>query len=467
VAIAILLGCRAVGAAEAGFAETAAERDARMNWWREARFGMFIHWGLYAVPAKGEWHMCGAKVPGATYQGYAQQFNPVKWDANAVVSLAKKAGMKYIVFTAKHHEGFAMWPTKVDGFNIFDATPLKRDVLRELKDACAKQGIKFGVYYSHGQDWNHPGGGVAGGRTWDPIQKSDTFDNYARRVAVPHCKELLENYRPDLFWWDSSVYRWTDQNTPWMYDVFKPYLKTIILNNRWHDGLRSKQFESPEFFSEAKGIDHFVHGDYATPECHFPKSVPPDCLDWEACTSIKWHWGYHATDPRFQSASYIVRSMVHCASQGGNFLLNIGPTAEGAIPQPSVERLEEVGRWMAVYGDSIYGTRGGPFYNVFENTGLGSGQDIPHQWSAITDFTRKDGKLFVHVYELSANRTVTIPPLKSKVEGIHLLRDPKVAIPYTVKDGQIIATVPVSVTPNPFDEVLVVATVGYPEGAQP
>jgi alpha-L-fucosidase len=216
-------------------------------------------------------------------------------------------------------------------------------------------------------------------------------------------------------------------------------------------------------YSAAEGIDHFKRGDYATPECHYPKSVPPDGLDWEACTSIKWHWGYHATDERWQSARFIVRALVHCASQSGNFLLNVGPTGEGTIPQKSVERLEEVGRWMAVYGESIYGTTGGPFYNVFASDALGSGQDIPQPFNTITDFTRKDGKLFVHVYELPADRTVTIPPLKNKVNGISLLRDPGVKLPYTMRDGSIVATVPASVSPNYADEVLVVSTVGLPE----
>lgn len=469
--------CLAGGGMAAGpeFAETRAERDARMKWWRDARFGMFIHWGLYAVPAKGEWYLYGSKEPLATYRAYANQFNPVKWDADAVASLAKKAGMKYIVITAKHHEGFAMWPTKVEGFSL-NATPFRRDPLRELKDACVRHGLKFGLYYSHGQDWTAPSGGMAmaGRRWWDPAQTNGTFEGYAEKIAIPHCWELLENYRPDLWWWDSSVWMWgeRDERTAMMYDVFKPYLKNIILNNRWHDGLRSKQFDSAAWFAGAEGMDHFVHGDYASPECRYPTAghgkdsrsiLPPDGVDWETCTSIQWHWGYNATAKERLSAAYIVRVLVHCASQGGNFLLNIGPTAEGVIPQPSVDRLEEVGRWTAVYGESIYGTKGGPIYNVFTNGAVGSGKDFPQPWDAITDYTRKEGKLFVHVYQLAADRTVRIPPLKNKVDGITLLRDPSVKIPYIMKDDAMVVTVPASVTPNPVDEVLVVSVDGWPE----
>ena len=446
------------------FSETAEERDARMRWWREARFGMFIHWGLYAVPAKGEWHMAGGRVPMAEYQKHLTAFSCDKWDAEAVAALAEQAGMKYVVMTAKHHEGFAMWDTDVDSFNVVDATPCKRDVLREMKEACDRHGLKFGTYYSHGQDWNHPGGG--NGR-WDPLHQTDTFANYLRKVCYPHCRELLDRYRPDIFWWDSSLYIWDE---PWMheemYRIFHPHLGRIILNNRWQDSFRRRQFESVALYAEARDLDHFRNGDHASPECHFPKTVPPAGLDWESCTSIKWHWGYHATDPRFQSAPYIVRSLVHCASQSGNMLLNIGPMADGAIPPQSIERLEAVGRWMAVYGESIYGTQGGPFSTVFEGA-LGAGEDLPQPWSTTIDFTRKDGSLFVHVYELPADRMITIPPLRNPIRGIRLLRDRSVDIPYSMKDGFILATVPASVTPNPIDEVLVVETDGFPERVDP
>ena len=479
VAAILQFGSACVVAAEPAplpsFSETEDERDARMRWWREARFGMFIHWGLYAVRGRGEWHMLGAKIPVAEYEADARSFNPEQWDADAVAQLAKRTGMKYIVITAKHHEGFAMWPTRVAGFGL-NQTPFRRDPLRELKEACVKHGLKFGLYYSHGQDWTAPSGGqaIAGRRSWDPAQQEGTFAGYANERAIPHCRELLENYRPDIWWWDSSVWMW-GQKDPWtarMYDVFKPHLGRLVLNNRWDDGLREKQFDSRAWFAEATGIDHFIRGDYASPECRYPfrgsgkdtkPVLPPEGLDWETCTSIQYHWGYNATAKDRQSPEYIVRILAHCASQGGNLLLNVGPTPTGEIPAATVEILDAVGRWTSVYGESISGTRGGPFSNVFADPTVGAGKDHPQPWDTTVDFTRRDGRLYAHVYSLPANRTIVIPPLRNKVLGVSLVRDATVKIPFTIEAHGLVLTVPESVVPNAIDEVFAVDTEGFPE----
>src|SRR5580765_4547985 len=188
------------------------QRDARMKWWREARFGMFIHWGVYSVPAGtykgqeskhiGEWIMRDFDIPVAEYADYTKQFNPVKFNADEWVSLAKNAGMKYIVITSKHHDGFAMFHSQTSPYNIYDATPFKRDPLKELADACRKQGIKLGFYYSQAQDWHHPGGAAADKHKeadvderhhWDTAQ-SGSFDDYIKKIAVPEVKEILSNY---------------------------------------------------------------------------------------------------------------------------------------------------------------------------------------------------------------------------------------------------------------------------------
>ena len=182
--------------------ETEEQRDARMAWWREARFGMFIHWGVYAVPAGtykdkqiggiGEWIMLRGEIPVAAYKAFAKEFNPVKYDADAWVRLAKEAGMKYIVITSKHHDGFALFDSKVTDWDIVDATPYGKDLLKPLAEACRRHGMKLGFYYSQAQDWCHPGGAKSGNRQWDPAQAGD-MDEYIRTIAVPQVKEILSD----------------------------------------------------------------------------------------------------------------------------------------------------------------------------------------------------------------------------------------------------------------------------------
>src|SRR4051812_23464896 len=200
VIVALVLACTSF--AQAQQSESKDHRDARMKWWREARFGMFIHWGIYSVPAGewngqrtthiGEWIMHDLKIPVTDYAAFAKQFNPVKFDADAWAQLAADAGMKYLVITSKHHDGFAMYDSNVDNYNIVDGTPFKRDVIKELSAACKKRGIKFGVYYSQAQDWHHPGGATPGGKPWDKSQEG-SFDDYIKNLAVPQVRELLAN----------------------------------------------------------------------------------------------------------------------------------------------------------------------------------------------------------------------------------------------------------------------------------
>jgi alpha-L-fucosidase len=182
-----------------------------MAWWREARYGLFIHWGIYAAPAHGEWYMNKSKVPVAEYEKYAKSFYPWKFNAEEWVKIAQDAGMKYIVFTAKHHDGFSMFGSKVTEYNIVDRTPFKTDAVRELSSAARKAGIKFGIYYSQGQDWYHPGGGKSGGQ-WDPKQAGDE-EAFVNSIVIPQIHELLNDYgKIDLFWWDSSVSVWSPKH---------------------------------------------------------------------------------------------------------------------------------------------------------------------------------------------------------------------------------------------------------------
>ena len=327
--------------------ETREQRDARMKWWREARFGMFIHWGVYSVPAGtyhdkridgiGEWIMNSAKIPTAEYQGFARQFNPVKYNPDEWVRLAKEAGMKYIVITSKHHDGFTLFKSNASKWNVVDATPYGKDLLKPLSEACAKHGLKLGFYYSQAQDWNNPGGAAAGGH-WDEAQDG-SMDDYIRNVAAPQVKEILSNYGPiSVLWWDTAV-----DMTKERAEMLLPLLKLqpgIIHNNRLGGGF---------------------NGDTETPEQFIPPTGYPGGRDWETCMTMNDTWGFKSYDDNWKSTETLVRNLVDIASKGGNYLLNIGPTSEGLFPEASVQRLKEVGRWMKVNGESIYATSASPF----------------------------------------------------------------------------------------------------------
>jgi alpha-L-fucosidase len=306
--------------------ETKEQRDARMQWWREARFGMFIHWGVYSVPAGtyngkqipgiGEWIMNRGKIPVAEYKAYAKQFNPVRYNPDKWVRLAKEAGMKYIIITSKHHDGFALFDSKVTDWDVVDATPYGKDLLKPLAQACKKHGIKLGFYYSQAQDWNHPGGAASGGH-WDPAQDGD-MNEYIRTIAAPQVKEILTNYGDiAVLWWDTP----TNMNKE-RADMLQPLITlqpNIITNNRLGGGYK---------------------GDNETPEQHIPATGLN--YDWETCMTMNDTWGFKSYDNNWKSTKVLIQNLVDIASKGGNYLLNVGPTSLGEIPQPSIERLQEM-----------------------------------------------------------------------------------------------------------------------------
>ena len=381
--------------------------DQRMQWWRNAKFGMFIHWGLYSVPAGtyqgkevpgiGEWIMRNANIPVADYAQYAKQFDPTNFNATQWVKIAKDAGMKYIVITAKHHEGFAMYHTSVDNYNIYDATPWHHDPLADLADACRREHVRLGFYYSEAQDWHHPGGAAANKHPendvdaqhhWDVAQEG-SMDDYLDNVVVPQVKELLSNYGPDtpaVLWWDTPV-----GMTPDRVKKLLPLLQLkpgIITNNRL-DANRST-------------------GDYQTPE----QKIPTNGLagDWDTCMTINGTWGYKSSDQNFKSAETLIHNLVDIASKGGNYLLNVGPTSGGEIPQPEIDRLEQMGQWMKVNGDAIYGTTGSPFGH-------------PFAWGRCTEKTLP-GKtiLYLHVWDWPNNGQLLVPGLRSQTAKTYLLK---------------------------------------------
>ncbi|ASZ09717.1 alpha-L-fucosidase [Chitinophaga pendula] len=398
-------------------------RDERMQWWREARFGMFIHWGLYAVPAGvyngqpigrgGEWIMNRGKIPVAIYQQFGQQFNPIKYDPDAWVRMAKDAGMKYIVITAKHHDGFALFKTAASKFNVVDATPYGKDLLQPLAAACKKHGIRLGFYYSQAQDWNNPGGAaarkvtsegwanpdsaridaytLAHGGHWDPAQTTDSMRNYVQQVAVPQVKELLTNYGDvAVLWWDTPT-NMTDEFAEQLQQQLA--LQPAIITN---DRLKRPNYT----------------GDYKTPEQKIPNLQELDGRDWETCMTMNGTWGYKQTDNKWKSTTTMVRNLIDIASKGGNYLLNVGPTADGSFPAESVTALQGIGQWMQVNGDAIYGTKASPLSTL--------------PWGRCTQKSTNNGTtLYLSVFDWPADQQLTVPGLKGQIRSVKLLANGK------------------------------------------
>lgn len=389
-------------------AESQEQRDARMAWWREARFGMFIHWGIYSVPAGfydgkpvqgiGEWIMLRGQIPVARYAEYAKEFDASKFDADAIAKLAKDAGMKYIVITSKHHDGFAMFHTAVDGYNVYDATPFHRDPLKELAEACKKQGIKLGFYYSQCQDWHHPGGAAARGGHWDKAQDGD-FAEYVHNVALPQVRELLTNYGDvSVLWFDTPLKEMTPELAKPFVDLLHELRPNIIWNNRLGGGYK---------------------GDTETPEQFVPPTGFPG-RDWESCMTINGTWGYKSDDQNFKSTSDLLRHLVDAASKGGNYLLNIGPDSHGVVPQPEVDRLQEIGKWLDQNGEAVYGTTASPFK-----------QPLPFGYA-----TQKPARLFVTVFDRPNDGTIWLP-ISSPIKQVALLGEPQRTLQVTPKAGGI------------------------------
>ncbi len=323
--------------------ETSAEFKQRMAWFTDARYGMFIHFGPYAIyggvykgkPARryAEWILCNAKIPKAEYEKTALTFNPVNWDAESIVKTAKAAGMKYIVITTKHHDGFCLWDAPDTDYDI-SATPFKRDLLQELAEACKKHGLRFGTYYST-LDWYHPTQDNGQIVSRNPKVSPENQEKYIRYMKS-HLKDLITKYDTDIIWFDGDWMKWwtMDQGIE-LYNYLRELKPSILINNRVAKRATFKF-------------------DYGTPE-QVKLGKPVDYL-WESCYTINHSWGYKISDTSWKSSKQILEDLIDINSKGGNYLLNIGPMADGTVPPASVKVLLDAGQWVQNHADAIYGT---------------------------------------------------------------------------------------------------------------
>ena len=381
--------------------------DERIRWFQEAKFGMFIHWGLYAYPAGewngnkgyGEWIQYNANIPGSEYVKIAKKFNPVKFNAKEWVSLAKQAGMKYIVITTKHHEGFCMYDSKLTDYDIVDATPYGKDPMKELAAECQKQGIKLCFYYSV-KDWHHENYPIEytyfsksnpDGYLGFPKKSKPDYEKYFSYLQG-QVKEILNNYGPiGIIWFDwhgKALDPGQDQNRIYaqqLVDSIHKWQPACLINNRLGG----------------------VGADYGTPEQHIPGGTQSQ--PFEVCMTLNDYWGYNKHDNNWKTPEKVIYNICDISSKGGNYLLNVGPTSEGIIPNKAQQILKKVGDWLEVNGEAIYNTTSG-------------GEEV--RWNKeIEMITAKPGTFYLHVFNYPEDKKVYLNDFNKQVETIYLLAD--------------------------------------------
>ena len=380
----------------------------RLAWWQDARFGMFIHWGLYAHDGchwngqygRSEHMMLRLKIPISEYEKIADAFNPKKFDANKWVKIAKDAGMKYMVITAKHHDGYAMFNSPSNSYNIVEHSKWKKDPIKELAKACKKQGLKFGVYYSLGRDWHDPNCNSVKGRrsnTWDyPDEEAKVLGKYLEDKVKPQLTELLTQYDPAILWFDTPELVTKEQSME-ILKLIHEINPDCIVNQRVGNRL----------------------GDYAVREQKIPENGEPD--PWESCMTLNHTWGYNKIDREYKSVETLIYNLVDIASKGGNFLLNVGPTGEGLIPELSVDRLKRMGDWLDVNGEAIYGT------NVSHIKDF--------KWGKSTKRINKEGTvIYLTIFEWPKDGILTIEE-DFDIKNLSMLIAPEYEIKYQKEDS--------------------------------
>lgn len=387
--------------------ENPMDKANRMQWWNEARFGMFIHWGLYAIPAgewngetnHAEWIRTTAQIPIETYDQFVEQFNPVDYDPVAWVKMAKDAGMKYIVITSKHHDGFCLFNSKYTDFDVM-STPYQKDILKKLADAAHDADIKICWYHSI-MDWHHPD--YLPRREWEKERTTEGAD-FNRYVAYMknQLKELVDNYGDiGVLWFDGEWEgTWSNEYGKDLYNYVRNLDPDIIINNRVDVG-RSGM--------EGMTRTGTYAGDFGTPEQEIPATGLPGVY-WETCMTMNDHWGYNKHDNNWKSAKDLIRKLSDIASKGGNFLLNVGPMANGEFPPESINRLEAIGKWMKLNGEAIYGTKASPFKE------LSFGRCTQKEMGGNT-------RLYFHIFNWPINDTLRIPGIYNNPGNAYLLAD--------------------------------------------
>ncbi|MGH2643220.1 MAG: alpha-L-fucosidase, partial [Chitinophagaceae bacterium] len=406
-------------------AQSKNNKNSKMEWWEKARFGMFIHWGLYSeaagywdgkpVNGAGEWLMTDAHIPRDQYAQLAKKFDPVDFNAEQWVKIAKEAGMKYIVITTKHHDGFCMFNTKATNYNVVGATPWHTDPMALLSKACKKQGIQFCTYYSI-MDWHSPYQRPADTNAEHPTYNPTTMINNQKYLAYmkEQLQEIITQYHTNLLWFDGGwMHGWTAEDAHDIYNYITDLDPKLIVNNR---------------------LEHGV-GDYGTPEQKIPVRGLPG--PWETCMTINNTWGYKTLDTHWKSDTTLIVNLIHCASGGGNFLLNVGPTGKGVIPQPEVDRLLAMGRWLKVNGDAIYGSDRTPFNEA-----------LPYGYA-----TQKPGKIFLEITKWPSDGEITVP-LENKVRKAYLLADKHRQLKTKSTSSGLVVHLPAT-APDPIASVVV------------
>jgi alpha-L-fucosidase len=407
----------------------------RIRWFQHDKFGMFIHWGPYSylagewkgqhipVGTEAEWIMQRFNIPVAEYRQMAHNLNPTHFDAGKWVALAKAAGMKYLVITAKHHDGFAMYHSKVSKYNIVDWTPFKRDPVAEIAEACHKADIRFCVYYSHREDWDHPDGY---GNNWDYNRSEKNFDRYLEQKSKPQLRELLSNYGPvGLVWFDRGMD--TPEHTRQFIQIVRQLQPRCLINGR------------------VGNYGEDLMGDYQNMN---DNGMPTGGLQeyWETPQTLNTTWGYSQFDQQWKTPGDVIHRLVEIVSKGGNYLLNIGPMADGTIPEPSVATLREVGAWMQTNHESIYGTSASP---------------LPEEsWGRST---AKGNRLYLHVFNWPADNKLRVSGLNNQVVAAYALTDRSHPLTVSRLNGTPVIALP-SRVPDSHDTVITLELDGPPRG---
>lgn len=391
--------------------ETEEEYRSRMQWWKDAKYGMFIHFGLYSIlggeyngevtPKIAEWIQNTLKIPLADYKKLMEKFNPQQFNADEWASIAKAAGMKYMVVTAKHHDGFALFDSKVSDYDVMN-TPFKRDIIKELKEACHKQGLKFGLYYSHVIDWEDPNAYVGDkGLTdrmntvdFDPVKMDRSV--YLKEKSFPQLKELLTNYGTiDIIWFDMGK-GLNDDEIRQFVKVSRELQPNIIISSRVGDEMAPKEINKDMLFDFYTPNDNYFTGDQLA-------------IPFEMAGTTNGSWGYRKTDHEWRQPNMILSSLIASASRNGNYLLNVGPSGTGEIPLEAVKNLKIAGEWLKKYGESVYDTKPSPFpWN--------------YNWGYVT---QKPNKLYLNISDWPVNNQIDLNGLITKIDAVHVLGNSK------------------------------------------